>query len=383
MPGEPREIPFEPTPVDEAGFTAWVIEQAGQLVPNAVDEALGHALDNAINARADQWVAQLNSEFARHTGRLRYGFGHADATVAGERSLQSPDTHRVVETETARNSAAARLRGEDEKAAWSEPGHADPTMLAGRPRGIYIYLAALVVAAAADIAAFYQIIQLVFGNLTNGWIVVLVIGFTGTALFLAHVVGTMFRDLIAGARWIRLFMVVVLAVIWVTLGALAFWVRLRSGTGASGSSPNLSVTGGGGGGGTGSVSTQGTVPGAAMFAGLYAATGAIAMAGAYLTHNPMHAAFSRSVRDHRAAARRHATSARRLRIAEAKREFFEGQLNAATLVREEAERARHALAAELKQRARLEIANRLRDASTTDAFLRPDERPYQYRPFPN
>jgi hypothetical protein len=254
-------------------------------------------------------------------------------------------------------------------------------MLAGRPRGSYVYLAALIVAAAADIAAFYQVIQLVLGNLSNALVIVLVVGFTGTALSMAHFIGTMLRNWVAGAKWIRLFMIVVVTVIWVALGALAFWVRLRSNAGSSGTSLNLSVTGSGG--GTGSVSTQGTVSGAAMFAGLYAATGIIALVGAYLTHNPMHAAFSRSVSDHRAAARRHASSARRLRMAEARREFFENQLTAAALVRDEAERARHALAAELKQRARLEIANHLRDASATDAFLRPDERPYQYRPFPN
>jgi hypothetical protein len=59
---EPEAIPFEPTPVNEEGFTKWVIDQASELVPGAVDEVLGHALDNAINARVDQWVARLNIE---------------------------------------------------------------------------------------------------------------------------------------------------------------------------------------------------------------------------------------------------------------------------------------------------------------------------------
>jgi hypothetical protein len=229
--------------------------------------------------------------------------------------------------------------------------------------------------------AFYQVIQLVLGN-SNLLSMILVVGFTGTALGLAHFTGTMFRDRVAGAKWIRTFMVVVAAVVWIALGFLAFWVRLHSSTSSSGGSFNPSVTGGSGG-GTGSVSAQGTIPGAALFAGLYAATGVIAVVGAYLTHNPLHAAFTRAVSEHRAAAKRHATSGSRLKMAEAEREFYEGQLAAARLVRDEAEQARRAKAEELKQLARLEIVKRLRDASLTDAFMREDNQPFQYRPFPN
>jgi hypothetical protein len=89
------------------------------------------------------------------------------------------------------------------------------------------------------------------------------------------------------------------------------------------------------------------------------------------------------VSEHRAAAKRHATSGSRLKMAEAEREFYEGQLAAARLVRDEAEQARRAKAEELKQLARLEIVKRLRDASLTDAFMREDNQPFQYRPFPN
>src|SRR5271163_4775926 len=60
----PAAVPFTPAPVDRAAATAWVTEQARQLAPGAVDEALGYALDNLINAQADQWVAQVQSEFA-------------------------------------------------------------------------------------------------------------------------------------------------------------------------------------------------------------------------------------------------------------------------------------------------------------------------------
>ena len=383
IPGEaePKAIPFEPTPVNEDEYRAWVIKQASELVPGAVDEVLGYALDNVINARADQWAAQVYSEFAQHVARLEYRRDYADSAVTQETRLQPPDTHRVIETETARNAAAARLRGENEKAAWSEPGHSDPTLLGGRPRSDRIYLFALALAAAADIAAFYQVIQLVLSDLSSAWVIVLVIGFTGTALASAHLIGIMLRDRRAGAKWIQDFLIVIAAVVWLALGVLAFWVRLRSNVGASSSSLNLSVTGPTG--TSAATNVQGTVPGAAMFAGLYAATGAIALIGGYLSHNPLFGAFTRAVREHGRAAERHAGSARRLRIAEAERGFFEAQIAAAERVCDEAVKARLALAAELKQLARLELAKRLRDTSATDAYLESDARPYTYRPFPS
>lgn len=349
-------------------------------MPAAVDEALGHVLDNMINARTDQWIAQVNSEYAQHLAGLKFDMNHADSTVAQERSLQSPDTHRVIETETARNVAATRLRGEHEKPGWTEPGHADPTLLAGRPRGGYLYLFALVIAAAADITAFYQVVLLVQGDLTQALVIVLVIGFTGVSLILAHFTGTMLRDRRAGAKWIQSYKIITTISVWGLLGLLAFLVRLRSGSGSGGgyqlpggsSSTSVSVS-----------NPQGTLAGAAIFAGLYVATGVVAMIGSYLSHNPLRPAFVRAVREHRAAAERHAISVRRLRLAEAEREFFADHIQAAGRVRDEAEKVRHALAAELKQQARLELAKRMQNASATDAFLEDDARPYTYRPFPN
>lgn len=375
---EPLYAPFEPTPVDAAAETTWVVELASALVP-AVDEALAKPLDNVINARADQWIAQVLSEFERYLAKMKYALGRAEANVTQETQLQPPDTHRVVETETARNSAAIRLRGDQEKSAWAEPGHADPTLLAGRSRSGYLYVAALVVAASADIVAFYQVVQLVAGNLTSRQVLILVVGFTAIALILAHYIGWMLRDRKAGAKWIQLFMIILVAVVWIGLGGLAFWVRLKSNSGGSsgfqlpGTSSSSSAQPNG----------QGTLPGAAMFAGLYAGSGAVAFIGGYLRSNPLSAAFMRAVRAHRRAAEARALSARRLRLAEAEAEFFANQITAAERVRDEAIQARHALAAELKQRARVEFAKRLRDASATDAFFDEDARPYTYRPFPN
>jgi hypothetical protein len=123
--------------------------------------------------------------------------------------------------------------------------------------------------------------------------------------------------------------------------------------------------------------------GAALFAGLYAATGAVALIGGYLYHNPLFAAFKHAIREHKTAAEAEAVGARRLRLAEAERDFFADEISAAECVRDEAIREREALAAALKQLARVEYAKRLRDTSATDAFFDDDARPYTYRRFPN
>jgi hypothetical protein len=375
----PEPMPFRPTPVNEAGVTKWVITQARQLVPGAVDEVLGHALDNMINARADQWVARVHAEFAEHEADLAYRRDQADSMVTRESRLQPPGTHAVIEAETARNVAAARLSGEHEKPGWAEPGHADPTLLAGRPRSAALYLAALLAAGAADIVAFYQVILLVLSTLPAYATAILVVAFTVLALLLAHYTGIMLRDRKAGAKWVPAFHVVFLCVVWFALGALAFWIRLRSNADTASTGLSLSVTGAAPSGAK--TSGQGTVPGAALFAGLYAATGAVAMVGGYLSHNPLRAGFAQTAHAHRSAARRHARAVERTRQAEAEREFYVRQITAAHRVCDEAVAARHALAQELKQRARLELAAHLRDTSATDAFLTGDQRPYVYRPY--
>lgn len=377
----PRPMPFTPTPVDKAAAIKQITEQAAGLVPGAVDEALPYTLDNQINARTDQWIAQVHSEFAQHMTWLDYMHDRAGANVEQEARQQPPDTHRVIETETARNAAAARLRGEQEKPAWTEPGHADPTLLGGRPRGHYIYVLAILLAAAADISAFYQVIELVLASLYPALVAVLVVGFTGTSLALAHFTGVMLRDRRAGAKWIQTFLITAAAVSWVALGALAFWVRVHSAA-ASSSPYNPSVIGSPVSSSSGVVSSQSTPSAAAMFVGLYAATGAVAMIGAYLTHNPLRGAHAHAVRAHRKAADDHAIAARRLGLAQAERDFYAGQITAAERVRDEAIKDRLALSEELKQLARIEFARHLHDASATDAFVTDDARPYTFRPFP-
>lgn len=107
----PSPDPFRPTPVNEAEITAHVTELANGLLPGAVDEAIGHALDNLINARVDQWRAKVEAEYAGYKGRARFRQRQAVATVEQETILKKLTERRLVETEVALNAAFARLLG--------------------------------------------------------------------------------------------------------------------------------------------------------------------------------------------------------------------------------------------------------------------------------
>ncbi|NKZ05270.1 hypothetical protein [Actinomadura latina] len=269
-------------------------------------------------------------------------------------------------------------------APWGGADHADPVLLAGRPSTIYIYAVALLLAVIADFTAFYQVLELVMADLYEVLVFLMVAGFTGVVLALAHFAGQLFRDRRAGdASASSLVTHACLILAWLALGALAFWVRYNTDAHAdAGASSGLSVSG------TPSPSPAGsggqsTLQGAAIFAGLYLGTGLVAMVGGYLTHNPLRDGFVRALRHHRAATETHAIASRRHEIAAAISEFRTAEIEAAERVVEESIRAHLALAEELKQVARLEITRRLQDVSATDNVFTDDARPYTYRPFPN
>jgi hypothetical protein len=292
------------------------------------------------------------------------------------------DSPPGAESHVPEPAAAPSERGE--RVAWGASDHADPALLAGRPRSAYVYVVALVAAAVADVAAFYQVLELVMANSAEYLVFILVIGFTGVVLTLAHFAGVILRDRFAGARSIRAFLAPACLLVWLALGGLAFYVRFKIDAGGSASAPTLSVSPTGpGSSGSAGVDPQDTLPGAAVFIGLYAATGTVALVGGYLMHNPLRAAFARALRAYRSAAEVHAVASRRLAAAEAVRNFRADELVSAERIREEALQQRLALAEELKQTARLEISRRLQDASATDTFVKPDARPYTYRPFSN
>jgi hypothetical protein len=357
--------PFRPTPVDKEAQRRWVVREIDELPPGSVDEAHDNVLDRSIDHRVSQWIAQVNQEFADYAGWLKQLRGRAHGAVLHRQHLQAAHDHRAAEALAARTAAGHRLRGEDDEGKWHQPEHSDPTLLAGRSGASLFYLVAVLLAGVADFTAFYQVMQLVLRNLANQWLIVLVIGFTAMALTLAHYIGVFLRDRQAGARWHHPALLPVCAVLWVALGVMAFWVRWKvSGSTAGPALPTangtLAVPG---------SNFQSTLPGAAMFGAFYFATGAAAITGSYLSHNPLHRSFGRTRGAHEAAIKRQAAGARELADAEAERDAFDHRKDAATEVRDSAVHELQKLADELKHLARTQLIKRLGDVSAADSFL--------------
>jgi hypothetical protein len=358
--------PFRPTRVDKEAQQHWVIREIDELPDGSVDEAHDNVLDKQIDRRARQWIAQVHQEFADYLGGLKQLRSAAEGKVRHQQHLQRAHDHRETEAKAARAAAGDRLRGEDDEAKWSQAEHSDPSLLAGRSGASLFYLVAVALAAVADFAAFYQVMERVLRNLSNQWLIVLVIGFTAMALTLAHYLGVFLRDRQAGARWHHPILLPACAVLWTALGVMAFWVRWKVSGDSQGStlpsaSDTLTVP---------QANFQSTLPGAAMFAAFYFATGAAAITGSYLSHNPLHRAFRRTVRAHEAAIRKQAAGARDVADAEAGRDAFDHQHHAATEIRDLTIQELNDLADELKGLARMQLIKRLSDLSVADAFLR-------------
>jgi hypothetical protein len=356
--------PFTPRQIDKDGERRWVKAQIGELPQHAVDDTHGHLLDGQIDDKADQWVTQVRREFENYTSWLRRLRGQANADVLHKEHLKKEHDKRVEETLAARTSAASQLNGEDDEGKYYQPGHSDPAALSGKSSVSWIYLGALVLAGAADLIAFYQVLELLFSKL-GGWAILLfTLGFTLLALMLASYLGILLRDRVAGTRAQHPAHLILVAAGWAGLGLAAFWVRLdiNSLTSSSAATGTIAVSGASGNG-------QGTLPGATLFVIFYFASGALAMTGSYFNHNPLRRAFIKAVQAHDKALRQQADGAGNLAAAEAERDAIDHQQEAATKVCDLTIEELHKLAAELKKLARFELIKMLGNASRTDGLL--------------
>lgn len=355
--------PFTPRQIDKDAERRWVKAQIGELPQNAVDHTHGHLLDGQIDDKADQWVMQVGREYENYTTWLRRLRGQADADALHEEHVQKEHDQRVAETLAARTAAASQLNGEDDEGKYYQPGHSDPAALSGKSTASWIYLGALAFAGAADLIAFYQVLELLFSRL-GGWAVLLfTIGFTVLALMLANYLGILLRDRVAGTRTQHPAHLILVAAGWIGLGLAAFWVRLdinslTSNTGGNG----IAVPGASG-------SAQGTLPGATLFAIFYFASGAVAMTGSYFNHNPLRRAFIKAVEAHDKALRQQADGAGDLAAAKAECDAIGHQAEAAVKVRDLTSKELQKLAAELKKLARFELIKKLGSAPRTDGLL--------------
>ncbi len=291
---------------------------------------------------------------------------------------------------------------------WGEAGFRDGTLLAGRPRGAYLHVLALLLAAGADLGAFVQVVELVLPD--QDWLDWLVVaGLTAVVLYMAHMIGVMLREARAAqpsdggipgriGGWLgRRFGTFVCLVVWLALGLMAFWVRLTvplpgteqlgggggiggGGIGSGGVGSGGSAIGSGGIGGgsaaSGTATSSHTLQSAALFLSLYLATGLVAAVGAYFAHNPYRGRYAAAIRAYRKASERAAASAYQLGQAVAACEHQRAEIEASQQVLAEATSQDKAFTERLKQSVRIEIASLARDPAVTDAIFEPDHKPY-------
>jgi hypothetical protein len=243
----------------------------------------------------------------------------------------------------------------------------DPVAMTRAPRGRFLHLAVLAVAAVADVGAFFQVVELVMPQQGRLLVLGMVLGFTGVVLYLAHVVGATFRDRVARLGSAHSAVALGCLLIWLALGAVAFWVRIAVPLDADGDGPSFSAAAPTAAAATGPDPTHAQ---AALFAGLYAATGAAAAAGAFLLRNPVRDAYATGARERRRATEWAAASAAASAGFDSYRECQVSVLTDAKTIRDSEYAARLALADRLKQHARVRMAQRAQDPAVTDAFFR-------------
>ena len=242
--------------------------------------------------------------------------------------------------------------------------------VSGQPWSEVVYWFALALAAAADIAAFHQVVSLVMRDQGDALVWLMVVGLTVIALTLAHFAGRVARDVTAGHGTATRKQVYALAVPWAVLGLAAFAVRLLVADSTGGTTLDGTVIG------SDSVdqSTR-QISGAVLFLALYVGSGAVAAVGEYLSRNPMRAGYRRALRAHSRALDRLARSQPPYELA-----LQTYRQRARIRAREEANwqaarELRLAQADELKRYAAVLIAAHLQDPSVTDAMTLPDRRP--------
>lgn len=276
---------------------------------------------------------------------------------------------------------------------WQETGFRDPALLGGRPRGTYLHVIALVLAAGADIGAFTQVVELALPDQSNFIIYLVVGGLTAVVLYIAHMIGVMLREARARSApgtgpgrklrsWLAIRATIAgCALVWAAVGLLAYWVRLTVpliGTAQVGGTGIGGGIGSGIGGGTSGATSSGTYTSqsAAIFLALYLCTGIVAAVGAYFSHNPYRGRYVTALRAYRKASERAAASTYQFQQAHAIYDRQQAELEAAPVIQAQAQAQEEAFAEQLKQSVRLQIASMAKDPAVTDAIFGPDQKPY-------
>ena len=249
-------------------------------------------------------------------------------------------------------------------------GYANAADVSGLPLTEIVYWFALALAAAADVAAFHQVVSLVMRDQGDALVWLMVVGLTVIALTLAHFAGRLARDVSAQHGTATRKQVLLCAIPWVALGLAAFAVRLIVADSSGGTTVDGTIIGGD----TWARQARQT-SGAVLFLALYVGSGAVAAFGAYFSRNPLRSGYRQAMRAHSKALGRLSRSQPPY-----ERSLQVYRQRARIRAREDANyqaarELRLAQADELKRYAAVLIAAHLQDPSVTDAMTLPDRRP--------
>ncbi len=233
-----------------------------------------------------------------------------------------------------------------------------------------LYYGVLLVAAGIDIATFYQVLALVMKNVPDEVVWLGVVGFTVTALSLAHTMGVRVRDRIdEGGRAFSSASAWLLFVIWLFVGVTAFIVRFvaaepstTGGTSIVVDGEQISAP---------VVNSDNPLLAALLFLALYLATGTVAAIAGYLRHNTAAKQYAVTLRTRASAAKVAASSAADLALARQTKVALEEERRRRAEGWVKAQEEWQAIARRLKQEARLRLASAAQNPSTTDAYFVP------------
>ncbi|WP_212988543.1 hypothetical protein [Actinoplanes auranticolor] len=230
------------------------------------------------------------------------------------------------------------------------------------------YKGALLMAAAADAAAFSAVVSLIMAKHQWWEIWLIVLGLTVIALMLAHFAGRMARDDAAAHGRVRWPVVLVCGIPWLALGAAAVWVRMRNAP-STGDLLDDSA----------SASTD-MFSNALLFLVLYIASGMVAGVGEFLTRNPLRSSYRNLMKAYRKAQQKLAKTQPPFERAMFVREIHRASFEEDDEVLLNAKLDRLAFGEELKQYAQITIAAHLQDPSATDGMTEGDWRPMRRPP---
>lgn len=355
---------FQPAAVNEAADYAFVADLVERVAPHAVDEGTGPILDALLDHRTQEGCEQIEREYAQYVAWLPSASIATHAQAARQAAISElyagPTAAATVTASSSSTSAAVEQ---------DAPGFASHA----------VYWLGLLIAAGADVGAFYGVVALAFdsvaipfGSLAVGAVAV---GLTSVALIFAHGLGILLKTQRLGRPMASKPHIWLLSAAWLMLGVVTFVIRMHDPFSGSdqlmldGATPPPTP-----------FFEVDRLPMAWLFLALYLASGIATAFVAYLHHGtrrhspgPLRQWLTKRALDRQQnqAAMRSADAAEDREVARRIAATEERLLESAPKIRDRYVAGRVQHGEKLKQLARVLIAQKGQDPALTDALFHP------------